>query len=104
MATDEAVTVRMPKFKIGEKVRVLELNKLGHVRTPFYIRDKQGEVVQYCGTFLNPEDLAVGKTAGPAVECYRVRFAQREIWPHYSGGGEDTLVIEIYEHWMTPAL
>jgi nitrile hydratase subunit beta len=92
----------MPKYKIGQKVRVLDLNKAGHVRTPFYIRHKQGKVIQYCGTFLNPEDLAVGKTAGPAVECYRVEFLQKDIWPDYSGAEKDTLVIEIYQHWMKP--
>ena len=93
----------MHKFRIGEKVCILDLNKSGHVRTPFYIRHKTGKVIQYCGTFLNPEDLAVGRTSGPAVECYRVRFLQKDIWSGYSGAPKDTLVIEVYEHWMRPA-
>lgn len=56
-----------------------------------------------CGVYLNPEDLAVGNTAGPAVACYRVEFRQTDIWPDYDGPPHDTLVIEIYEHWMTDA-
>ena len=91
----------MPRYAIGERIRVLELNKPGHIRTPYYIRHQTGTVIQFCGAFLNPEDLAVGNVGGPVVECYRVEFLQREIWPDYAGMPEDTLVIEVYEHWMT---
>ena len=92
----------MPKYKIGQKVRVLELNKAGHIRTPQYIRRKVGTVIQYCGSFLNPEDLANGNTAGQAVENYRVAFRQKDIWPDYQGPDNDSLVIEIYHHWLAP--
>lgn len=92
----------MPRYAIGERVRVLELNKPGHIRTPYYIRHQTGKVIQFCGVFLNPEDLAVGNAGGPVIECYRVEFLHREIWPDYKGMPEDTLVIEVYEHWMTP--
>lgn len=93
----------MTRFAPGDRVHVLELNKPGHVRTPFYIREKTGRVLQFCGLFLNPEDLAIGHSAGPAVECYRVEFDQTHLWPDYDGPAHDTLVIELYHHWMTPA-
>ena len=93
----------MTHFAQGDRVRVLELNKPGHVRTPFYIREKTGRVLQFCGLFLNPEDLAVGHSSGPAVECYRVEFGQAQLWPDYDGPSHDTLVIELYHHWMIPA-
>ena len=93
----------MPRFSLGQQVRVLELNKPGHIRTPHYVRHRTGTVIQFCGAFLNPEDLAVGNAGGRVVECYRVEFPQRDLWPDYAGSPDDTLVIEIYEHWMTPA-
>lgn len=93
----------MPRFEVGQKVRVLELNKSGHIRTPHYVRHRTGTVIQYCGTFLNPEDLAQGNTAGPAVENYRVAFKQKDLWPDYDGPDADTLVIELYHHWLAPA-
>lgn len=93
----------MPRYALGERVHVLELNKPGHIRTPYYIRHQTGTVIQFCGAFLNPEDLAIGKASGPVVDCYRVEFLQREIWANYGGRPEDTLVIEVYEHWMKPA-
>ncbi|WP_419951685.1 SH3-like domain-containing protein [Methylobacterium sp.] len=82
---------------------MLELNKSGHIRTPHYIRHQTGTVIQFCGAFLNPEDLAIGKASGPVVECYRVEFLQCDVWKDYGGMPEDTLVIEVYEHWMRPS-
>lgn len=93
----------MPRFAVGQSVSVRELDKAGHIRTPYYVRQRVGVVIQFCGTFLNPEDLAVGKTGGPVIACYRVEFLQTELWEDYDGMPEDTLVIEVYEHWMEPA-
>ena len=97
------MTPAVPRFAVGDHIDVLELNKPGHIRTPHYVRKKRGEVIQFCGMFLNPEDLAVGNTAGPVVECYRVEFRQIDLWTDYEGPTHDTLVIELYHHWMRPA-
>jgi nitrile hydratase len=53
--------------------------------------------------FLNPEDLAIGNAGGCVVGCYRVEFLQTDLWTDYSEYPDDTLVTEIYEHWMEPA-
>ena len=90
------------KYRIGDVVEVLDLGKPGHVRIPFYIRGHVGRVVQYCGLYLNPEDLAVGDTRGPAVHLYRVSFDQSSLWPEDGHRAGDKLVIEIYEHWLKP--
>lgn len=84
-------------------VTVLDLGKDGHIRTPRYILNKCGEVVQSCGYFLNPEDLSRGHTAGPVVPLYRVRFRMGELWPEYDRNPDDALFIEIYDHWLAPA-
>lgn len=90
----------MSRFQVGRTIRVLDLNKAGHVRIPAYIRGHTGTVVQFCGLFLNPEDLAIGNTGGLVVACYRVEFRQVDLWTDYDNGPHDTLVTEIYEHWM----
>lgn len=89
------------RFRVGDQVRVLDLGKTGHVRIPYYVRGKTGEVIQFCGLFLNPEDLSVGNTAGPVIPLYRVKFRQAELWPDYRGPSDDTLTIEIYDHWLS---
>lgn len=91
------------RFQNGDLVRVLHLGKSGHVRIPFYVRGKCGEIVHYCGSYLNPEDLAIGITGGPVIDLYRVKFAQRELWPDDDQAKSDSLVIEIYDHWLEPA-
>ena len=94
---------RYARFRIGDRVNVLHLGKSGHVRIPHYVRGKSGTVVQYCGRYLNPEDLAIGRTDGSAVDLYRVRFAQRDLRPADDPPEQDSLVIEIYDHWLAPA-
>lgn len=91
------------RFRVGDRVSVLHLGKAGHVRIPFYVRGKSGEVVQYCGTYLNPEALAVGDTRGPAIDLYRVSFSQQALWSDDQHPQQDRLVIEIYDHWLAPA-
>jgi nitrile hydratase len=75
----------------------------GHVRTPAYIRGRSGVVERLCGAFANPEDLASGRRGLPPRPLYRVRFMQRDVWPDYAGHLEDTLDVEIFEHWLEPA-
>jgi len=94
----------MSRFAPGDRVRVLaDFARPGHVRTPWYCRGKAGIVERVCGSFRNPETLAYGKDGLPALPLYRVRFAQRGLWPDYDGGRDDVVDIEIYEPWLLPA-
>ncbi len=88
-------------FKAGDRVRVARVNPPGHRRTPFYVRGKVGTIERACGAHLNPEELGYGFTGEPRKQLYRVRFAQREVWPAYDGPGLDTIDVDIYEHWLT---
>jgi len=90
------------RFAIDDEVRVLDLDKSGHIRIPVYIRGSVGKVVHYCGKYLNPEDLAVGRTDGPAVDLYRVEFSMADLWLDDASKPNDLLVIEIYDHWLAP--
>jgi nitrile hydratase len=84
-------------------VTVLDLGTPGHVRVPRYIRGRTGVIEQYCGSFLNPEELSIGSSDGRIVPLYRVRFDQRHVWPDYAGEPGDCLHIEIHEHWLAAA-
>jgi nitrile hydratase len=91
------------RFTTNDRVRVRLAFPPGHVRTPFYIRGKTGIVERVLGPFRNPEELAYGRSGAPAQPLYRVRFAQNEVWPDYTGSDADTVDIEIYQHWLEPA-
>ena len=90
------------KFQPGDPVRVLERNQPGHVRTPIYVRGKTGVVERIVGSFPNPETLAYGQSGLPYKMLYRVNFQQSELWSDYDGKPQDSLEIEIYEHWLEP--
>ncbi len=92
-----------PRFKPGDAVTVRRAYPPGHLRTPHYIRGKSGVIERICGDFANPEELAYGRDGLPARPLYRVRFAQRQVWPDYTGVAGDTVDIEIYEHWLEPS-
>ncbi len=91
-----------PVFRPGQKVRVRAWHPPGHVRTPFYLRGRRGEILQVIGPMPNPEDLAYGRTDRPPVAVYRVRFARRELWPEDGDPHEDTVVADLCEHWLEP--
>jgi nitrile hydratase subunit beta len=88
-----------PLFRVGQAVRILDLGKPGHVRTPTYVRNKVGLVERCCGKFDNPEERAY-RRRGNLVYLYRVRLRQPDLWPGYAQHTADTLDVEIYEHWL----
>lgn len=92
-----------PRFKPGDRVRVMKSYPPGHVRTPYYIRGCVGEIERFCGAFPNPEELAMMRDGEPAQPLYRVRFRQKDVWSGYRGGAADVLEVEIYQHWLDPA-
>lgn len=92
-----------PKYAPGDRVQILDIGKLGHVRTPTYVRHKIGVIERYCGDFINPEDKAYGRWDGAPIALYRVRLMQSDLWPDYTGAPNDVLELEIYDHWLAPA-
>lgn len=83
-------------------MRILDLSIPGHVRVPRYVRLHRGIVERYCGAYENPEHLAYARRGLAAVDLYRVRLSQTDLWPDYAGRPTDTLEIEVYDHWLAP--
>jgi hypothetical protein len=85
----------------GTQVRVRDDYPPGHIRTPVYVRGKEGVVMRAFGSFPNPETLAIGRDGLPKKMLYEVRFKQKDLWPDYAGPASDCVDIDIYEHWLT---
>ena len=89
------------RFGAGSKVRVRADAMPGHCRTPSYLRGKSGVVIAVHGHFRNPEKLAYHKPGLPRQPLYMVRFAFTDVWPgRSSGGADDSIVADIYQHWL----
>lgn len=84
----------------GDAVRVLDVEKEGHVRTPDYVKGKRGWIAEVLGTFPNPESLAHGGDGLPEKPLYKVGFRQIDLWDGYGGSPGDLLFVDIYEHWL----
>jgi len=91
------------RFAPGDAVRVHTGRAPGHTRTPWYVRGARGVVERICGDFANPEELAYGRDGLPRRALYRVRFRQDGLWPDYAGPSDETVDVELYEHWLEPA-
>ena len=90
------------RFRPGDAVRVLDVEKEGHVRTPDYAKGKPGWVAENLGAFPDPESLAYGGDGLPEKPLYTVGFRQTDLWDGYGGSPEDVLFLDIYEHWLEP--
>ena len=90
------------KFKAGDRVRVRFEDRPGHIRTPWYIRGKTGWIERVYGDFLNPESLAFGRDGLPERTLYLVAFNQSDVWGK-AVDYKDKVLVDIYEHWLTPA-
>jgi nitrile hydratase len=91
------------KFSSGDRVRVVNRNASGHVRTPAYVRGKPGWIERVHGDFRNPETLAYGGDGLPRQPLYMVGFRQLDLWPdRYAECADDRLYVDLYEHWLEP--
>ena len=91
------------RYRPGDRVRVRVDSPGHHFRTPAYVQGKSGQVVALCGVFPNPETLAYGGSGLPRKPLYRVEFPQTQVWERYQGPAGDTVLVDIYEHWLEPA-
>ncbi|CAF1651600.1 unnamed protein product, partial [Adineta ricciae] len=97
-------------FHVGDYVRVQHENYATrwikpHLRTPGYIYGKTGVIEKFCGVFQNPEYYAYENNDANQEHrqpLYRVRFNQKDVWNDYQGNDNDTIDIEIYQHWLLP--
>ena len=88
------------RFAPGDAVRVLDIEKEGHVRTPAYAMGKPGWVVEILGAFPDPESLAYGGDGLPEKPLYKVGFSHTDLWDDYGGSPQDVLFLDVYEHWL----
>ena len=86
------------RFREGDTVRVRAWFPPGHVRTPFYMRGRQGTVLGVAAVHPNPEEMAYGRSGQPASPVYRVRFTHAELWGE--GGSGDATVADLQESWL----
>jgi len=92
-----------PAYAVGAVVHIRADAHAGHHRTPLYLKGRRGVVQRCLGSARNPETLAYGQDGTPRIPVYQVRFRQADLWPGYHGPGTDSLVADVFEHWLERA-
>ncbi|MEL6297808.1 MAG: SH3-like domain-containing protein [Pseudomonadota bacterium] len=102
MTAPTDVTSPLPRFAVGDRVRVADRPAHGHCRSPKYLRGHDGIITAIHGDFRDPERLAYHRPGLPPRTLYKVRFAPADIWGA-AEHADDDLEADIYEHWLAPA-
>ncbi len=78
------------RFRVGDRVRVLDRVADGNPRTPLYLRGRTGTVVACHGVVVNPLDHQQ-----PYPPLYSIVFTM--------GEEQDELLADIHQEWLTEA-
>lgn len=95
---DQLVAAR---FKIGDRIRVCNLNPTGHTRLPRYLRGKFGAIARDHGVFAFPDTHAACQGEKPQ-HVYLVRFGARELWG-LDARRNDELLVDVWDDYLEPA-
>ncbi len=90
-----------PRFKVGDRVIIRNLNPVTHTRLPGYLRGKVGVIEQDYGVFAFPDTHAHHLGENPQ-HCYNVRFTARELWGP-AASARDSLRVDVFDDYMDPA-
>ncbi|KRA32523.1 MULTISPECIES: nitrile hydratase subunit beta [unclassified Nocardioides] len=91
-------TMRRPRFKVGDAVRVRPERAAGHTRQPGYTTGKPGTVVGNSGAARFSDARAAGRRSRPQY-VYTVAFDGRDLWGE--AAEPDTEVrIELFESYL----
>ena len=90
-----------PRFKIGNRILVRNINPPSHTRMPRYIRGKHGVIEIDHGVFIFPDTYAMNQGEKPQ-HVYAVRFTSTELWGRESNPN-DELLVDVWDDYMDPA-
>lgn len=86
------------RFKVGDEIRVRNINPTGHTRLPRYLRTHLGTVMEDHGVFIFPDTHAHGGGAKPQ-HLYSVRFSNQELWGE-QGSPKDCCYVDVFDDYM----
>jgi nitrile hydratase len=88
-------------FKPGDRVRARNLNPIGHIRLPRYVRSRVGVIARDHGVHVFPDTNAHFLGEQPR-HLYSVRFEARELWGEASSA-RDKVYVDLWESYLERA-
>ena len=86
------------QFRVGDTVRVRDVQPRGHTRCPRYVRGHRGVVVRIDRPFTLP-DLAAHTDRDHREPTYGVRFSATELWSA-SAATRDAVYVDLWESYL----
>jgi nitrile hydratase len=90
-----------PRFTVGDRVRTLRINPIGHTRLPRYARNCVGTIEAVNGGFVFPDTNAHGAGEAPDY-VYTVVFMGEALWGGSASPGL-SVSIDAWETYLVPA-
>ena len=91
-----------PKFAVGDRIRVRNMNPSGHTRCARYLRGKVGVVESVYDAFVFPDTNANEEGENPQP-VYNVRFDAVEVWGSGPDGNRHTIRFDLWEPYLEAA-
>ena len=89
------------RFQVGQRVRAININPVGHTRLPRYARGKVGTIERDGGVDVFPDAVAQGLDKKPQ-HVYSVRFEARELWGNQANT-RDSVYADLSEDYLERA-
>jgi len=97
---DRPGTQVKPQFRVGDRVRVRQVEPRGHTRLPRYVRGHVGHVHALHGIHVFPDSNAHGRGEMPQP-LYSIEFEAVELWGP-TARSCDRLYIDLWETYLEP--
>ena len=91
----------VPRFQVGQRVRVRNIHPAGHTRLPRYTRGKLGTIDRDHGVYVFADSNAHFLGEKPQ-HVYSVRFAARELWGEQALP-QDGVYVDMWDDYLEPA-
>jgi nitrile hydratase len=91
-----------PKFNVGDAVKVVDDQPVGHTRRARYVRGRIGVVTAQRGTFVYPESNVATGDESP-THVYTVKFTADELWGPEFADLNDVVYVDLWEPYIQPA-
>jgi hypothetical protein len=93
---------RPARFKVGDRVRVIDDAPFGHTRRARYIRGRTGVIEKAHGTFIYPDSAGNGQGDDPQ-HVYTVVFRAADLWGEQYADPNQTVTFDVWEPYLQPA-
>ncbi len=99
-ASTRVAQVIAARFKVGDRIRIRNINPVGHTRVPRYIRGKVATIERAYGVFIFPDTHAAQAGEKPQ-HLYAARFSARELWGEQANP-LDNVVVDVWDDYVDP--